>query len=186
MKHCVLSKSKRVHTYQAKSNSQYSYYVKTRLVNNAVLSRSSFNLFELRSLQSCNRTDQKNYRRYDETMELSVVLPVCRASTSILGERKSRSLSNNASIFISAQCDNDASECLAQPTLRTSIVAIHATEFVSPCLGIDAVFLAFTIYNLDLTPSNRNLTSLSALVDGLHSSNRLINSVISPYSSVRT
>lgn len=99
MKHCVLSKSKRVHTYQAKSNSQYSYYVKTRLVNNAVLSRSSFNLFELRSLQSCNRTDQKNYRRYDETMELSVVLPVCRASTSILGERKSRSLSNNASIL---------------------------------------------------------------------------------------
>ena len=52
--HCVLNKSKRVHTYQAKSDRQ----------QRTVMSSSSVSFIDLRSLQSCNRKG-----RYSKTLK---------------------------------------------------------------------------------------------------------------------
>lgn len=76
----------------------------------------------------------------------------------------------------------------AMPTFNASVMPdLYHRNLYAPSLEtVRRPLLDSDIYNFDLTPSNRNLTSLSALVDGFHSSNCLINSVISPYSSVRT
>ena len=57
----------------------------------------------------------------------------------------------------------------AIPALNASIIPdSYNKNLHAPSLENERPPVWILIYNFDLTPSNRNLTSLSALVDGFH------------------